>query len=70
MVNSLLVLYKENYSHQYWDFSSTEKFLDNIIISKYSKEECINLYSEWLKRVVTIIKTRTKNLEKEIKNAS
>ena len=53
----------------FWNFSSTEEFLDNLVGNKYSKESRIWFYSKWLERIVGIINKRTELLEGELGNS-
>lgn len=55
------------YDPPFWDFSSTEDFLDNIVNNQYSKIVRIYLYSKWLERIVGIIEKRERLLKEELK---
>ena len=59
-----------NYNPSFWNFSSTEEFLDAIVNDKYSREIRIGLYSKWLNRIVGVINKRNKLIEKQLKKCN
>lgn len=59
-----------NYNPSFWNFSSTEEFLDAMVNDKYSREIRIGLYSKWLNRIVGVINKRNKLIKKQLKKCN